>query len=195
MAYDSSNQNKSIVDSNIDLQYVNKPGHLNLMTAIVDSNQEDFERKIDECIALSLRIDGSVDFTHVDKIYVMGKLVNKDGSTELICIGVAEQNERFAAGLMNSVKVALKTNTSDPEKILRKASSVSTDGTVLNSGEKGGLWTLLEEEIRKAGSIISLIKIWCAAHRAELVWKNTANSVKEVTKVLNVLSKMSTHFH
>lgn len=72
-AYNSQNQSESIVPENMNLQYVNTHGHLNLMTAIVESHRTEFLRKINDCLALSLRIDGSVDFTHVDKIYVLGK--------------------------------------------------------------------------------------------------------------------------
>lgn len=73
-AYDSQNQRESIVPNNISLQYLNSHGHLNLMTAIVESHRHEFLRKINECLALSLRIDGSIDFTHLDKIYVLGKI-------------------------------------------------------------------------------------------------------------------------
>lgn len=71
-AYDSQKQSESIVPNNINLQYINAHGHLNLMTAIVESDRPAFLQKINECLALSLRIDGSVDFTHMDKIYVLG---------------------------------------------------------------------------------------------------------------------------
>lgn len=70
--YNAQNQRAKIVPDNINLQYVNPPGHLNLMTAIVRSHRSELFRKIDECLAISLRIDGSIDFTHVDKIYVLG---------------------------------------------------------------------------------------------------------------------------
>lgn len=72
--YNTQNQS-GIVPENINLQYVNPPGHLNLMTAIVQSHRGELLQKIDKCIALSLRIDGSVDFTHVDKIYVLGRIL------------------------------------------------------------------------------------------------------------------------
>lgn len=98
-AYESLNQSQSIIPPNIDLQYVNKPGHLNLMSAIVTSHREEFLQKINDCIAISLRIDGSVDFTRIDKIYIMAKLINLDGSAELVFIGIGEQTERGATGL------------------------------------------------------------------------------------------------
>lgn len=49
--------------------------------------------------------------------------------------------------------------------------------------------------MKTAGSTILLIKIWCAAHRAELAWKNAANSVGAISIMLSILSKISTHFH
>lgn len=72
--YNAQDQSGKTVPDNINLQYVNPPEHLNLMTAIVQSHRPELLRKINECLALSLRIDGSIDFTHVDKIYVLGKL-------------------------------------------------------------------------------------------------------------------------
>lgn len=118
-----------------------------------------------------------------------------NGSSELIFIGAAEQTERFANGLMTAVKQALVSNIDDPNIILCKSSSIITDGTNVNSGQKGGLWTLFEKEAKEAGSEIPLKKIWCAVHRSELSWKSTAKSVPEVSDVFNVLSKISTHFH
>lgn len=139
-AYNSLNQHESIIADAINLQYVNKPGHLSLMTAITKSHQDDFLQQINECVAISLRVDGSIDFTHIDKIYVLGKLINLDGSSQLIFIGISEQTERLAAGLMSAVKEALKAMVDDPYLFLRKISSVCTDGTNLNTGEKSGLW-------------------------------------------------------
>lgn len=72
-AYDCMSENKNIIAGNIDLQYVNRPGHFNLLSTIVKSDQKNFAQKINDCLALSLRIDGSIDFTQIDKIYVMGK--------------------------------------------------------------------------------------------------------------------------
>lgn len=71
--YNPHDKSGKIVPSNINVQYVNPSGHLNLMTAIVQSHRPELLRKINECLALSLRIDGSIDFTHVDKIYVLGE--------------------------------------------------------------------------------------------------------------------------
>lgn len=192
--YDSHKQNEQIIADSIKLQYINTHGHLNLMNAIVQSNRSEFERKIKECLALSLRVDGSIDFTHLDKIYVMGKMVNLDGSRDLIFIGIGEQTERKAKGLMLTVAEASNVFV-DQNLIFRKISSVCTDGTNVNTGETNSLWKLLDAEIKSSGSKIPLIKIWCAAHRAELAWKSVAASISEVNRILSVLSNISTYFH
>lgn len=193
--YDSAKQNKSIVSDGINLQYVNPHGHLNLMTTIVRSHRDVFLKKINECNAISLRIDGSIDLTQIDKIYVMAKLINLDGSSELIFIGVSEQKERFAKGLMLAVIDALKVMFDDPSLILKKISSLCTDGTNVNTGAKNSLWALIDDELKKVNSQIPLLKIWCAAHRSELAWKNTAAAVPEIGKMLSILSNMATYFH
>lgn len=109
-SYDSQNQSSSIIAPNINLQYVNPPGHLEIMTSIVNSHRNEFTKKLNECLAISLRIDGSVDLTQIDKIYVLEKVINLDGSAELLFIGVAEQKERFAMGLKNAVMEAIKVS-------------------------------------------------------------------------------------
>lgn len=79
LVYKVQDHSGRIVPKNINLQYVNPPGHLNLMTAIVQCHRPELLRKINECLAISLRIDGSIDFTHIDKIYVLGdylKMIN-----------------------------------------------------------------------------------------------------------------------
>lgn len=82
-----------------------------------------------------------------------------------------------------------------PNLILRKISLVCTDGTNVNTGDKFSLWVLLDKEMKAAGSNIPVIKIWCAAHRSELAWKIISKSVPEISKVLTVLSSISSYFH
>lgn len=97
------------------------------------------------------------DFTQLDKIYVLGKII-LDGSSQLVFIGIAEQKQRLAAGLMLAVIYAIKAIFDDPDVIFNKVSSVCTDGANINTGNKNSLWTLLEEELRRAGSKICLTK-------------------------------------
>lgn len=166
------------------MQYVNPPGHLELMTSITNSYLPDFMKKINECWAVSIRVDGSVDITQLDKIYVMAKVINLDGSSELLILGIAKQIERKAIGLTNATMKGIGTFIDAKQKaaFLKKVSSICTDGTNVNTGERNSLWALLDVEMEAVNSDIPLIKVWCAAHRAELVWKDTEDKVGQVKK-------------
>ncbi|KAJ6647014.1 hypothetical protein Bhyg_02232 [Pseudolycoriella hygida] len=175
------------VADNINLQYVNPHGHDEIMMTIVKAHREDFTDKLEKAWAISIRVDGSIDFTHRDKIYVMAKIIDLHGNPELLLIGIAEQTQRKSIGLKNAVLDAIKTNIDDPHWLLRRVSSLCTDGTNVNTGEKSSLWQLLDEEMKNINSEIPFLKIWCAAHRAELVWKSTAENLKMIAFLADVL--------
>lgn len=196
------------IPPHINLQYVNPPSHLSLLSCIVDAELNTINDKIKNCHAMSLRIDGSIDRTQIDKIYVMSKIVNSEGELELLFLGVSEQIIRGAVGLLAASMKAIEDNFNKAvlEIILNKVSSVCTDGANVNTGEQGGLWILLEKEILAAGSITPLIKIWCAAHRLDLAWSDLTpkssrliaqipSSVKALDKILGILSSISSYFH
>lgn len=194
-AYDSESRFPKSVPHDVSLQYVRPAGHLQLMSAIVRSYQSAFMEKMLGCLAISLRIDGSIDFTQLDKIYIMASIINTDGSSEIAFLGISEQTQRFAAGLMSAVIEGIKVNNDNPDELFARVSSICTDGTNLNTGEKNSLWQLLEKKLRDIQSKIPLIKIWCSAHRAELAWKDAAKDVRQVGKVLSTLTSISTYFH
>lgn len=193
----NANTSKTI-PSNIPMQYVNRPGHLQLMTCIVEAERDVIKDKISTSLAISLRADGSIDRTQKDKIYVMAKIIGSDGIPELLFLGVAEQTQRGANGLLQAVLTAVKQNFGDQflnEQVLQKISSICTDGTNVNTGDKGGLWKYLEDEIFKSGSNIQLIKIWCAAHRSELAFEDVEKQHPQISKVFSILSSISSFYH
>lgn len=164
---------ESVIPKNMSLQYINPNKHLDLMKCIVNADRSSLKSKIVDCLALSLRIDGSVDRSQMDKIYVLGKLITKTGDTELVFLGMDEQEERGAKGLFQISLIAMSKMLSKEfvyDHILPKVSSICTDGVITNRGERGGLWFHLENEIAKTNSKIPLIKIWCVAHRANLTF-------------------------
>lgn len=168
------------------------------MSCIVESDLNALRTKMKTCLALSLRVDGSVDRTQIDKIYVLGKIVTSTGTSELIFLGVKEQIERGAIGLLKTALGATKEMFGDAfvnNVILQKASSICTDGTNANSGRDGGLWKYLEDEMAKIGSEIPLVKIWCAAHRADLVFNDLTKKVPESDKILTIFSRIASYFH
>lgn len=178
-------------------QYVNKPSHLELLSTIVRADKQNFQEKIRKSIASSIRIDGSVDRTQMDKIYIMLVLITEVGEKELVFLSVAEQTERGAKGLFDAVKKGIIDNCGEDlyYVIMKNVSSICTDGTNVNIGDKNGLWALFENEIQQIGSGSRLLKIWCSSHRTELVWSDVCKSHTIVDKVLNQLSSISSYFH
>lgn len=55
----------------LNLQYLNPMAHADFLECIVNVETTLVAEKIDECLSLSLRADGSVDRTSIDKIYVL----------------------------------------------------------------------------------------------------------------------------
>lgn len=80
----------------------------------------------------------------------MAKIVNLNGTSELLFIEIAEQEDRKAIGLKNAVIKAIKTNFDEPisSYILTKISSLYTDGTNVNKGAKSSLWTHFEKKLK-----------------------------------------------
>lgn len=81
---------------------------------------------------------------------------------------------------------------------MKLVSSFVTDGASVNTGQKKGLWTLVENE-RKADEIkIPIMKIWCAVQRSALAWEKLTqkvSEVSEVSKIIKKISSISTYFH
>lgn len=197
-AFSITNENHDTIPKNLSLQYINNKSHLSLMSCIVESDLNAMKNKIENCLALSLRVDGSIDRSQIDKIYVMAKIVTSSGQSELIFLGVKEQTEREAVGLFRTALGAMEDLFGHEfvyNVILMKTSSICTDGTNVNSGEQGGLWKFLEDEIQKIGSHLLLLKIWCAAHRADLAFGDLTNKVAEIEKILNICSRIASYFH
>lgn len=205
--FDYTNSTATI-PHNVNLQYVNPATHSNLLSCIVQAELNTIIEKISKCIALSLRIDGSIDRTQIDKIYVMGKMVNPKGELELLFLGVGEQKKQGAAGLLDAALAAIEDNFNRETLriVLKKMSSTCTDGARINTGDETGLWVRLEKEMLDVGSEIPLVKLWCGAHRSDLAWgdltpKTTrliarlSPEVKALAKILSILSSLSSHFH
>lgn len=156
-----------------------------------------FQNKIENAIAASIRVDGSVDRSQIDKIYIMIVLILADGTKELNFVGISDQVERGANGLFEAVKNGIIKSVGERlyEVIMKKVNSICTDGTNMNSGDKGGLWTLFENETQRIGSALPLLKIWCSAHRIELVWGDVTHSHDVIDTILNKLSSISSYLH
>lgn len=170
------NFNNNSEESEYNLNYVTPASFREFLEVIVQCHRPKLEQLFINSLALSLRCDGSIDKTQIDKIYTMVKTISKDGSDNLYFLGAAEPEERGAKGLLGAVQNGCrKTLGRNASSILKLISSIVTDGAAVNTGEKNGLWTLFyeflkniclaENEENSELKLPPLLKIWCAAHR------------------------------
>ena len=191
-----------------DLQYLSPNAHSEFLKCIVKSDRNSLALKMSDALAISLRCDGSVDRT-IDKIYIMAKAISKDGEENNIFLGAGEPKERGAQGVHNAILAACSATLGEniqgedalltqSKKVFRRASSFVTDGASVNTGEKNGLWALIDRDFNLPlgdEPPTPMIKIGCAAHRSQLAWKSFTNSIKEVSHLIQQLSSISTFFH
>ena len=174
----------------LDLQYISPAYHRELLQVIVDSHRQTSVNTIKEALASSLRCDGSVDRTQVEKIFTMLKII----------VGAKEPEKTGAAGCLDTLKDScIETEAGMKFSIIQEISSIVTDGTNMNSGERGGLWVLLEklrqQQTPDKESLIPLIKILCTVHRSNLAWKSVMETVTELRVLIEELKGISTYFH
>ncbi|KAL5236954.1 hypothetical protein ACI65C_007170 [Semiaphis heraclei] len=183
-----------------DFQYLTPASHKEFLQCIVKSYKKTFSDKlISETISMSLRCDGSVDRSQIDKIYIILKTVSLKGVEEQYFLGAGQVEQRGAEGILDAIETACINNVGHDvtEYIFKNISSIVTDGAAVNIGSKGGLWTLVENKWRNNSnkSNVPLVKIWCAVHRSNLAWKDVSSTVVEVSHIVSKLSGISAFFH
>ena len=130
----------------------------------------------------------------------MLKVITSDAAEELFFVGAKEPSSRRAVGALEAIKDSCSEVAvcSENLNILHESSSIVKDGTNMNSGERGGLWTLLEELRQQNVSerhLIPLLKVWCSVHRSQLAWKSVTETVSELKILIQELKGFSTYFH
>ena len=148
-------------------QYITPSQHKAFLKCIVVADQDNVKSKLEKCLALSLRCDGSVDRRRIDNCHVIAKIINQEGKLEVLFLGLAEPKDRGTQGYVQAVKDAVSI-TSNWKSVAEKMTSLVTDGTNLNTGHKKSLWATLTEEHTEF--CLPLIKVWCTAHRMDLAW-------------------------
>ena len=75
-----------------------------LLQIIVDSHRKALANTIKKSFTPSLRCDGSVDRTQVDKIFIMLKVIDNNAHEPLLFVGAKEPKETGDAGCLNTLK-------------------------------------------------------------------------------------------
>lgn len=102
---------------------------------------------------------------------------------ETVFVGIGQKQQRGASGLFQAMKQGIIDNHGEEiyALIMSRVSSICTDGENQNTGDKHSLWVLFEEECKKYRSNLPLTKLWCSAHRLELVWGDLTERVYDWT--------------
>lgn len=135
----------------------------------VRSHFKHFKEKIETARASSIHVDGSVDRSQIDKIYIILKIVNAAGDIETLFIGIGQQKERGATGLFNATINGIIDNVGEDifRLIMSRVSSICTDGENKNTGDNHSLWTLLQMNVKNTE-----MKCLCLSFGAQLIVQN-----------------------
>lgn len=141
-----------------DLQYINPGTHSVLLKHIVQADIPNLKSKLKSCIAISLRVDGSVDRNQIDNIHVLFKIVLENGDYETMFMGFEEPTQKGAIGYYEAIKNAVERFV-DWKEVLHLVSSIVTDGASVNIGKKNGLWSFSnKKEIKYVIILVHLSK-------------------------------------
>ena len=185
----------SFVPSSNQIQYLNPVQHREFLACIAIVGQKQVKREITEALAVSLRVDGSVDRQQIDSKHVCAQIVTTEGHLISRFLGFSEPVERGITGYVQCIQEATKA-VQPWDDLIKVTSSIVTDGESLNSGERNGLWKKLEEEkICHDSNHSPLIKIWCAAHRSNLAYKDVSKTICEVRLVTSDVVSVGSYFH
>lgn len=86
-----------------DLQYINPTNYTEFLKCIVQADVIYLKNKLDKCLAISLRVDGSVDRSQIDNIHILVKIITENGDPEMLFIGFEEPEIKGAIGHFNAI--------------------------------------------------------------------------------------------
>lgn len=160
--------------SGISLHYRDPMTYAEMLHIIGDIERKKLAAELKDCIRFSIQVDGSLDMKQQDKKFVMIRFNTEAAPLNIITkfVGVVQNDERGANGLLKAVKDALKgVNITDFKKIV----GLSTDGESANTGKKNGLWAKMESFVGRP-----IINYWCVCHHSDLAMEDLFSTVPEL---------------
>ena len=109
--FDDPNKSFQPFEPSTEMQYVNPRGHRLRLDTIVESDLPVLREKFASAMAISLRVDGSVDRFQEDNKFVMAKLIRPDGTEQLVFLGFDQATARGADGEQSSQALANLTTS------------------------------------------------------------------------------------
>ena len=171
-------------------QYMNPVHHQECLECIASIGRSDLATNLDSAVAVSVKVDGHVDAYQVENKTVAVSYITTTGNLITSFISSESPTTRGAEGVLFAVKNAFNSiGWSWDDKASKKICGITTDGENANTGERRGLWVLLQGSCQR-----KLLTYWCACHRSSLAFKSLRNTVTEVDKLLNEVVSVCTFF-
>ena len=114
----------------------------------------------------------------------MAKAISQDDEeNNIFFFGAGKPKETGAQGVHNAILAACSATLGEniEGEVFRRASSFVNNGASLNTGEKNGLWALIDRDFYLPlgdEPPTPMIKIWCDSRLSKLGWKSVTNSIK-----------------
>lgn len=178
--------------SNLNLQYLTPTFHAEFLDCIVLSDIDNFRDCIKKSLAVSLRLDGSVDKTQKHNVFVMIQIVKPDASMKNLCIGFDVPETDGAKGYLDCLK-KISNKVLPWDEFFALITSIVTDGENLNLGRFNGLVAKLKDLRNLTGTNLPLISIWCVPHRTNLAWKDVSK-INSISNIISRTTKLSKYF-
>lgn len=90
-----------------ELQYITPINHREFLKVILEADRPNLTNKLKSCIAVSLRVDRSLDRNQIDNIHVLVKVVTNEGNPELIFLSFEDPMSTSVKGYYDAVKKAV----------------------------------------------------------------------------------------
>lgn len=178
----------------IDLSYCNPSHHADLLDSIVRSDIGNLKSRIQNALAISLRIDGSVDRTQKHNVYVMAHIIENDTSNHTIFLGFDIPENGTAAALYQILKDIVE-KIMPWDEFFKLVTSMVADSEPINQAKYKGLCVRLKEERKRSGIDLPFLSIWCVAHRINLAWKSISEKNLLVANLIQDANSLSSYFH
>lgn len=125
----------------------------------------------------------------------MASTGDKLGQSSLFFLGAGQPTDRGAVGYHGGVASATEgiLGQGTWPRLLYKTSSVVTDGKNANMSLVGGLWYYIDTALKEIDPARLLLKIWSIAHRADLVWEDTAKTVPAIENLMATNNSLGTY--
>lgn len=123
-------------------QYLTPENHAEFLDCIVESDLPNVTRRLQESLAVSLRLDGSTDSTQQHNVFAMAQVVDKDATCANLFLGFGTPKDSGGSHYLRCLQ-DIPTKILSWEELFSLVSSAVTDVESLNSGHLTGLCTRL----------------------------------------------------